>query len=275
MIDEMRTYNAEAETELILPPHTEAAAADLSLRADPETYKADLRAMQKELGALPERLKRDGRSMMLVFEGWDAAGKGGAIRRITDALREDRVQVFPISAPSPEEKARHYLWRFWRTVPPVGHIAIYDRSWYGRVLVERVEGFASEEEWKRAYGEIRAFEETMCAGGCIIVKFWLEISPEEQLRRFEARMNTPEKRHKMTEEDWRNRAHRAAYLPALRDMLRETDTTAAPWEIIAAEDKKYARLAIMERVLLSAGLCPPSPRRFFAKSLDGTPPGAV
>lgn len=248
MIDEMRTQHAEEATEILLDV-PDRPAADLSLRADPATYKEHLRALQKQLRDLPGMLKERGQSLMLVFEGWDASGKGGAIRRITDALREDRVQVFATSAPSPEEQARHYLWRFWRTVPPVGHIAIYDRSWYGRVLVERVEGFTEETAWRRAYGEIRDFERTMTDNGCVIRKFWLEISSQEQLARFEARLNTPEKRHKLTAEDWRNRSRRDAYERALADMLRETDTTAAPWEIIPAEDKKYARLAVMESIL--------------------------
>ena len=187
--------------------------------------------------------------MMLVFEGWDASGKGGTIRRITDAVREDRIQVFPTGAPSAQEKARHYLWRFWRTVPAVGNIAVYDRSWYGRVLVERVEGFAVEAQWKRAYGEIRDFEKTMTENGCILRKFWLEISPEEQLTRFRARQRDPAKRHKLTSEDWRNRSHREEYEAALADMLRETSTDYAPWEVIAADCKQHARLSVMEQIL--------------------------
>lgn len=242
MIDEMRTQHAEESTEItveVFPP----------LAEEEKMYKKRLRALQKQLKELPQKLKQSERSMILVFEGWDASGKGGTIRRITDAIREDRVQVFPTCAPTPEEKARHYLWRFWRTVPAVGNIAIYDRSWYGRVLVERVEGFAAETEWKRAYEEIRNFEKTMTDNGCILCKFWLDISPEEQLARFRARQKDPAKQHKLTPEDWRNRSHRQEYEEALADMLRETDTEYAPWDVIFADSKRTARIAVMEQIL--------------------------
>jgi polyphosphate kinase 2 (PPK2 family) len=247
MIDEMRTEHAE-EINLILPP-PRLAEADLTRRADPSTYKKSLRELQEQVRDIPRRLKAAGRSMILVFEGWDASGKGGCIRRLTDALREDRFQVFPTSAPSEEERARHYLWRFWRTFPPVGSLAIYDRSWYGRVLVERVEGFATEEQWTRAYVEICEMERSLVREGAILCKFWLEISPEEQLRRFEARLSDPKKRWKLTDEDWRNRSRRDEYLAAAEDMFSLTDTTAAPWTIIPAEDKKYARLAVLRHIL--------------------------
>lgn len=246
----MRTTHAEDEcSTVILPPRGEDTDADLTLRADPATYKETLRDLQKEIETIPEKLKRQNRAMMIAFEGWDAAGKGGCIRRLTDALREDRYQIIRTAAPSAEEKARHYLWRFWRTVPPVGSITVYDRTWYGRVLVERVEELTPEADWKRAYEEINQFERTLADNGYILKKFWLEISPEEQLRRFEARLASPEKRMKMTEEDWRNRAHRERYLPAIADMLDLTDTTCAPWTIIPAEDKKYARLAVLREIL--------------------------
>ena len=247
MIDEMRTEHAE-EINLTLPP-PRLAEADLRLRADPATYKKSLRELQEQIGDVPRRLKTAGQSLIVVFEGWDASGKGGCIRRLTDALREDRFQVFATAAPNEEEKARHYLWRFWRTFPPVGSIAIYDRSWYGRVLVERVEGFATEEQWSRAYGEICEMEESLTREGAILCKFWLEISPEEQLRRFEARLSDPQKRWKLTGEDWRNRSKREEYLAAAEDMFSLTDTTAAPWTIIPAEDKKYARLAVLRHIL--------------------------
>lgn len=247
MIDEMRTQHAEEEfAGILLPPREEGAT---QYRADPKTYKETLRELQAEIHTLPERLKRAKCAMILVFEGWDAAGKGGCIRRLTDALREDRFQVFATSAPTPEEKARHYLWRFWRTVPAIGNIAIYDRSWYGRVLVERVENFTPADDWQRAYGEIRAFERSLTDNGYILRKFWLEISPEEQLRRFEARLASPEKRAKLTPEDWRNRAHRNEYLPAIADMLEHTDAEHAPWLLVPAEDKKHARLTVLRHVL--------------------------
>lgn len=248
MIDEMRTEHAE-EIDLVLPPKGRLDTVDLSLRADPATYKKSLRELQDRMADIPRQLKAAGQSLILVFEGWDAAGKGGCIRRLTDALREDRFQVFPTSAPTAEEKARHYLWRFWRTFPPVGSIAVYDRSWYGRVLVERVEGLATEDEWMRAYDEIIDMEHTLIHGGAILCKFWLEISPEEQLRRFEARLNNPEKRWKLTREDWRNRGKRDVYLTAIEDMFSFTDTTEAPWTIVPAEDKKFARLYILRQIL--------------------------
>ncbi len=250
MIDEMRTNHTEDEySTAVLMPRKQIVDADLTLRADKGTYKQTLKELQTEIETLPERLKRANRAMMIAFEGWDAAGKGGCIRRLTDALREDRYQIFRTAAPSAEEMSRHYLWRFWRTVPPVGSLSIYDRTWYGRVLVERVEELTPEADWQRAYGEINDFERTLTENGYILVKFWLEISSEEQLRRFEARLASPEKRMKMTEEDWRNRAHRDRYLPAIADMLDLTDTTGAPWTIIPAEDKKYARLAVLRAIL--------------------------
>lgn len=247
MIDEMRTEHAE-EINLLLPP-PRLDTVDLTLWADPATYKKSLKELQEQVRDVPRRLKAAGRSMILVFEGWDASGKGGCIRRLTDALREDRFQVFPTSAPNEEERSRHYLWRFWRTFPPVGSVAIYDRSWYGRVLVERVEGFATEEQWTRAYDEICEMERTLIREGAILCKFWLEISPEEQLRRFEARLSDPKKRFKLTEEDWRNRNRREEYLAAAEDMFSFTDTSDAPWTVIPAEDKKYARLAVLRHIV--------------------------
>lgn len=247
MIDEMRTQHAEEEFAGILLPQQNHGT--MSYRADPAEYKENLRALQEEIRTVPERLKRTDSAMVLVFEGWDAAGKGGCIRRLTDALREDRFQVFGTSAPTPEERARHYLWRFWRTVPAIGNIAIYDRSWYGRVLVERVEELTPADDWQRAYREINDFERTLTDNGYILLKFWLEISPEEQLRRFEARLATPQKRAKLTAEDWRNRTRRTDYLPAIADMLEKTDTEYAPWCLIPAEDKKYARLTVLRHIL--------------------------
>lgn len=248
MIDEMRNEHAE-EINTVLPPKSRLDTVDLSQRADPSIYKKSLKELQKRMTEVPRKLQRANRSLILVFEGWDASGKGGCIRRITDALREDRCQVFPTAAPSDEEKSRHYLWRFWRTFPPTGSVAIYDRSWYGRVLVERVEGLAREEQWMRAYDEIREMERTLILEGAILMKFWLEISPEEQLRRFEARMSDPEKRWKLTKEDWRNRGKRDAYLVAAEDMFAYTDTTASPWTVVAAEDKKFARLQVMRHIV--------------------------
>lgn len=184
-------------------------------------------------------------SSVVVFEGWDAAGKGGAIRRLTGAIDAQLYKVVPIAAPTDEEKRNHYLWRFWRHIPRDGESTLFDRSWYGRVLVERVEGFAHEREWQRAYSEINDFEQQLAAHGVVVVKFWMHISAEEQLRRFQERENTPYKSYKITEEDWRNRSKRAAYDDAIRDMLERTHTPYAPWHIVASENKRFARVDSM------------------------------
>lgn len=185
---------------------------------------------------------------VLVFEGNDAAGKGGAIRRVTSALDARRYDVVPIAAPTEEERAQPYLWRFWRHLPRRGHFTIFDRSWYGRVLVERVEGFASEPDWMRAYREIVDFEAAMARFGIVVVKFWLAISPEEQLARFKAREKTPFKRFKITPEDWRNREKWAAYERAVCDMVDRTGTEGAPWHLVEANDKRWARVKVVQAV---------------------------
>jgi polyphosphate:AMP phosphotransferase len=186
------------------------------------------------------------RSMIFVFEGWDAAGKGGAIRRLSSAIDARDYRVIPIAKPNDEEKAHHYLWRFWRHVPRAGMVTIYDRSWYGRVLVERLEGFCNEAEWKRAFTEINDFEEQLTERGIIVVKFWMHISKDEQLRRFREREDTAYKRHKMDPEDWRNRRKWPAYEAAVGDMLALTDNPFAPWHLIPANNKRYARLQILK-----------------------------
>ncbi len=185
------------------------------------------------------------RSLIFAFEGWDAAGKGGAIRRLVSAIDVRDYRVIPIAKPTDEEKAHHYLWRFWRHIPRDGLVAIFDRSWYGRVLVERLEGFAREDEWKRAFNEINDFEQQLVAHGSIVLKFWMHISRDEQLRRFRARERTPYKRHKINDEDWRNRRKWDDYEVAVGDMLALTDTVAAPWHLIPANNKRYARLEIL------------------------------
>src|SRR5207248_8899587 len=179
--------------------------------------------------------------MILVFEGPDAAGKGGAIRRLTAALDARDYQVISVAAPTDEERAHPYLWRFWRHLPGVGRVTIYDRSWYGRVLVERVEGFATPEEWQRAYAEINAFEEQLTEFGTIVLKFWLAVSPDEQLRRFQAREEVPYKHYKITPEDWRNRARWDAYEAAACAMIEKTSTELAPWVLVEANNKEWAR----------------------------------
>lgn len=200
------------------------------------------------LNRLQREAKGQGISTVLVFEGWDAAGKGGTIRRVTAALDAREYSVIPIAAPTDEEKAQHYLWRFWRHLSRAGRVTIYDRSWYGRVLVERVEGFATTEEWMRAYAEINDFEEQMTDFGMVLGKFWLHITPEEQLARFERRSQTPWKAWKLTDEDWRNRDKWGDYERAVNDMIERTSTRKAPWTLVEANDKRVARVKVLETV---------------------------
>jgi polyphosphate kinase 2 (PPK2 family) len=187
-----------------------------------------------------------------VFEGWDSAGKGGAIRRLVWAMNAANYRVVPIAAPTDEERAHHYLWRFWRHLPRAGKMLIFDRSWYGRVLVERVEGFARPDEWQRAYGEINDFERQITDHGMLLMKFWLHIDKDEQLRRFEERTNTPRKQYKITEEDYRNRERWDDYLAAANEMVARTSSTEAPWVLVPANDKHAARVEVISR--LCAGL---------------------
>jgi len=215
---------------------------------DDEEYEERIEELQSRLVKLSRKARRKGRSSVLVFEGWDAAGKGGAIRRITGPMHARDYKVSPTAAPTPEEKSRHYLWRFWRALPGAGRMAIFDRSWYGRVLVERVEGFASEPEWRRAYGEILDFEAELLDHGIPVAKFWLHTDPAEQARRFEARIATGYKKYKYTAEDIRNRSKREGYEDAVEEMIARTSSERAPWHLIAANDKKWARVQILERV---------------------------
>lgn len=213
---------------------------------DKEIYEIDLRKYQSRLHLLQRKAMEKGVSTLLVFEGWDAAGKGGTIRRITAALEASNYQVIPFAAPSDEERAHHYLWRFWRHLARAGRFTIYDRSWYGRVLVERVEGFASELEWRRAYAEINDFEAQLIEHGIVLLKYWLHITPEEQLARFKDREQTPHKRWKLTGEDWRNREKWDDYELAVNDMVQQTSTRLAPWILVGANDKRYARIQVMK-----------------------------
>jgi polyphosphate kinase 2 (PPK2 family) len=185
----------------------------------------------------------------MVFEGWDAGGKGSAIRRITSALDARQFHIVPIAAPTEEERAQPYLWRFWRHVPNIGGITIFDRSWYGRVLVERVEGFCSQADWMRGYSEINDFEEQLVRNGAIMFKFWLHITKEEQLRRFKERQKTSFKRFKITEEDWRNRKQWAEYEAAVCDLVDRTSTDIAPWTIVEAQDKPFARIKLLKTLV--------------------------
>jgi polyphosphate kinase 2 (PPK2 family) len=191
---------------------------------------------------------RLGPPLCVVFEGWDASGKGGALKRLVEPLDPRHVRVAQFAAPTPDEKRHHFLWRFWPVLPGWGGMTVLDRSWYGRVLVERVEGLATEEQWERAYDEIVAFERTLAAEGMLLVKFWMHVSDEEQLRRFEARRDDPLKAWKLTEDDWRNRAKRAEYEAAVEQMLDRTDSPHAPWHVVPADDKRTARVVVVETV---------------------------
>jgi AMP-polyphosphate phosphotransferase len=221
-------------------------ALDLSKKLEKVDYERQLEGLQGELALLTRHKNFKERSVILVFEGSDAAGKGGSIRRITQALDARMCRIVPIAAPTEEERAQPYLWRFWRHLPGRGNFAIFDRSWYGRVLVERVEGFCAESDWMRAYGEINDFEAQIAKSRFILGKFWLTISKEEQLRRFEERQATPFKRFKITEEDWRNREKWDAYESAVCDMIERTSTEIAPWTLVESEDKLYGRIKILK-----------------------------
>jgi len=193
--------------------------------------------------------RRLGPPLCVLFEGWDASGKGGAIKRLVAPLDPRHARVVQFSAPTADEARHHFLWRFWPRLPGWGGMAIFDRSWYGRVLVERVEGLATREQWLRAYDEINGFERSLAAEGMVLVKLWLHISPEEQLRRFEKRASDPLKQWKLTDEDWRNRDKRPEYAEAVEDMLARTDQPPAPWSLIPADSKRYARVRIIETVI--------------------------
>lgn len=218
---------------------------DLSLSLDRETYVVQLARRQVQLRELGYRVYVQKRPVVIVFEGWDAAGKGGSIKRLTEKLDPRGYAVYPISAPEGEDKDHHYLWRFWRRLPERGQIAIFDRSWYGRVLVERVEGFAMEGEWRRAYREINSFERNLHDFGTILIKFWLHISRDEQLRRFEQRQASGYKSWKLTAEDWRNRDKWPQYEQAVSEMLLKTSTRTAPWTIVEGNDKYWARVKVL------------------------------
>ena len=221
---------------------------DLSKTIPRPAYEAKLAAGQSRLAELTDRKSFARTALVVVFEGADAAGKGGSIRRVSAALDPRRFLVHPIAGPSDEERAQPYLWRFWRRLPRKGRIAIYDRSWYGRVLVERVEGLCSEAEWLRAYNEINDFEAQLLDGGIVLVKFWLAISKDEQARRFEARRDVAYKRFKITDEDWRNRDKWEEYVQAVGDMVDRTSTDYAPWTLVEAEDKRYGRLKVLRTI---------------------------
>jgi polyphosphate:AMP phosphotransferase len=221
-------------------------ALPLDQQLPESTYQAKRDKWLGRLNLAVRTAAQQGRSIVWVFEGWDAAGKGGAIRRLTSAIDARDYRVIPIAKPTDEEKSHHYLWRFWRHVPRAGRVTIYDRSWYGRVLVERLEGFCTEPEWRRAYTELNDFEAQLTEHGIIVLKFWLHLSRAEQLRRFRHREETAYKRHKINSEDWRNRRRWAGYEIAVGDMLALTDRPNAPWHLVPADNKRFARLEILK-----------------------------
>lgn len=248
------------------------SALDLSVRLTAKEEGARLVRVQAQLlqlrlvlgGLMGEQ--QIGPPVCVLFEGWDASGKGGCIKRLVAPMDPRHVRVAQFAAPTYDEKRHHFLWRFWPALPGWGGMAVLDRSWYGRVLVERVEGFASEESWSRAYQEIAEFESTLIAEGVIVIKFWLHLSSAEQLRRFEARQKDPLKAWKLTAEDWRNRKKRKAYSAAVDTMVERTSTPQAPWHLIEAEDKRWARVKVLETVcraieegLVQRGMFVPTP----------------
>ncbi len=259
LLDAMRQTIAARETpapRAITPPAPSVIdnvrlirGLDLSKKLPARQYQRDLEKYRGQLAQLTRRKRFGERSLILVFEGVDAAGKGGAIRRVTSALDARRYVTVPVAAPTDEERAHPYLWRFWRHAPPLGGITIFDRSWYGRVLVERVEGYCTVADWMRGYDEINQLEEELTEGGAVIVKFWLQISKAEELRRFRAREKVPFKQFKITPDDWRNRKKWDAYEKAVCDMVDRTSTEIAPWTLVEAEDKKYARVKILKTIV--------------------------
>jgi AMP-polyphosphate phosphotransferase len=230
---------------------------DLSLSLSKDEYRARLDAAQTRLtelrlalgGKFPGYEGTLGPALAVVFEGWDGSGKGGALKRLVEPLDPRHVRVVSYAAPTHTEKRHHFLWRFWPALPGLGGMTVFDRSWYGRVLVERVEGFATPEEWERAHPTIVGFERSFCVESGVLVKFWLHISDEEQLKRFQKREKNPLKSWKMTDEDWRNREKRSQYAGAVEDMLERTEHSHAPWQLVEGDDKRYARVKVVETVI--------------------------
>ncbi|MBR3314818.1 MAG: hypothetical protein IKG18_11845 [Atopobiaceae bacterium] len=229
-----------------MPP---LSSIPLDKTMEDDEYRAELKVLRARLQELHNVVYRKRIPVIIAYEGWDAAGKGGNIKRITSALDPRGYRVIPIASPEPHEKARHYLWRFWQHVPKAGHIVIFDRTWYGRVMVERIEGFCSVNDWMRAYNEINEFENELVEAGTVLLKFWVQIDSETQLARFTDRQNTPEKQWKITDEDWRNREKWDLYETAVNEMLQRTSTTFAPWHVLESVDKRYARIKAMRIVV--------------------------
>lgn len=242
------TFTSDKQYKLLPMPKLSDISLENKTLSD-EAYAEQLKKCQKELSKLHSRLYQAKIPMIIAFEGWDAAGKGGAIKRISSALDPRGYEAIPIAAPDKTELAHHYLWRFWNNIPKTGHIAIFDRTWYGRVMVEKLEGFTPAERCAQAYDEINGFEKELSDSGFIIVKFWIQIDKDEQLRRFTERQNTPAKQWKITDEDWRNREKWEQYEAAVNEMLAKTSSAYAPWNVIEANDKKYARIKVLQTVI--------------------------
>ena len=249
---------APAEPQQPAPLHTPTDAelqestlskVDLSLSMEKEEYKKKLKKLQERIEELHGKLYRKRIPVVLGFEGWDAGGKGGAIKRLTERMDPRGYVVNPTASPNDIERAHHYLWRFWRAMPKAGHIAIFDRTWYGRVMVERIEGFCTAQEWQRAYREINEMERDLAREGAVVLKFWMQIDKEEQARRFKARQENPDKQWKITDEDWRNREKWDQYEEAVNEMLIRTSTSYAPWIIVEGNCKYYARIKVLETVV--------------------------
>ena len=241
----------EYEENFDLIPMPKLADVDLNAALSEEDYKKSLDYYEMKVFKLSSELYKKKIPFVLAFEGWDAAGKGGAIKRVAYPLDPRDFEVIPVASPSAPEKERHFLWRFYQHLPKTGHVHIFDRSWYGRVMVERLEGFCSEDDWKRAYNEMNEFEKDLTDWGATVLKFWIQIDKDTQLERFNERQNTPEKQWKITDEDWRNREKWDEYEVAIDEMIEKTSTSYAPWHIIESKDKKYARIKVM-RILCEA-----------------------
>ena len=255
---------------------TVLSALDMKLVLGKQAYEQQINKYQGELNLLHREALKNGISTLVVFEGWDAAGKGGSIRRCTGALDARHFEVIPFAAPTDEERGHHYLWRFWRHLGRAGRVTFFDRSWYGRVLVERVEGFAREKEWMRAYAEINDFEEQLVEHGIVLVKYWLHITKDEQLARFNQRVEVPWKRWKLSDEDWRNREKWDQYELAVNDMIARTSTRLAPWTLVEANDKRYARIKVLkvlcERLEQALARTPPAAKGSAGRPAGRTPP---
>ena len=239
----------EADRELRELQVSILSKADLTLKYTREEYDGKLEKLQKKMEKLHGELYRRRIPVVLGFEGWDAGGKGGAIKRLTAKMDARGYTVNPTASPNDIEKAHHYLWRFWRAMPKAGHVAIFDRTWYGRVMVERIEGFCTKEEWQRAYKEINDMEKDLYDAGAIVIKFWMHIDKDEQERRFKERQQNPEKQWKITDEDWRNREKWDLYEDAVNEMLLRTSTDYAPWVVVEGNDKYYARVKVLKTVV--------------------------